>query len=129
MPLDRHQPSKAQKDVELGLQPLSSEISVLDTKALIDSDLIVTLIDCREPREHSICSIEGSVLIPMDELPARVSELESNRHERIVVLCHHGGRSLRVVNWLRNHGFDTAQNMTGGIDMWSQQVDPEVPRY
>ncbi len=131
MPTDPHQDSTA--PIEDGNADrsarLDSEISVHDTKSLLESDTSVILIDCREPREHSICQIEGSILIPMDELVDRVAELEPHRQERIVVHCHHGGRSLRVVNWLRNHGFDTAQNMTGGIDVWSQEVDSEVPRY
>jgi rhodanese-related sulfurtransferase len=110
-------------------QPLASEISVHDTKGLLESGKSMILVDCREPREHSVCQIEGSVLIPMDELQERVNELEDFRDEHIVVHCHHGGRSLRVVNWLRNHGFEKAQNMTGGIDVWSQEIDPEVPRY
>lgn len=108
---------------------LPSEINVHETKALLDSDSAMMLIDCREPMEHSTAHIEGSVLIPMDEIPERVGELEEYRDKRIIVHCHHGGRSLQVVNWLRNHGFDKAQNLTGGIDLWSQEVDPEVPRY
>jgi len=111
------------------LKNLPSEISVEATKALIDSDEEMILIDCREPKENTIAQIESSVLIPMDEIAERVDELEEYRDKRIVVHCHHGGRSLRVVNWLRNHGFDKAQNMTGGIDVWSQDIDPEVPRY
>ena len=125
---DRADPGSSESGEELS-QPLPSEINVRDTKALIDSDTRMILIDCREPGEHSICQIEGSVLIPMDDLPEQVATLEEYREERIVVYCHHGGRSLQVVNWLRNHGFHAAQNMTGGIDFWSQEIDPDVPRY
>ena len=110
-------------------EELPSEISVQETKALLDSDSSTLLLDCREPKEHSTARIEGSVFIPMDEVAERVSELEEYRDKRIVVHCHHGGRSLQVVNWLRNHGFENAQNMTGGIDVWSQEIDTEVPRY
>ena len=106
-----------------------SEVSVHDTKALVESNSDVTLVDCREPREYAIARIEGSILIPIDELADRVSELQEYREKRIIVHCHHGGRSLSVVNWLRNHGFEKAQNMTGGIDVWSQEIDSDVPRY
>jgi len=112
-----------------GFEEFASEISVHDTKSLLDSESEVVLVDCREPKEHSFAHIEGCVLIPMDEIADRVGELDDSREGRIVVYCHHGGRSLRVVNWLRNHGFSKAQNMTGGIDVWSQEIDPDLPRY
>ena len=105
------------------------EVDVNQVKQLFDSESEFLLIDCREPDEHETCRIEGSVLIPMRELPDRIAELEAHREQRIVVHCHHGGRSLRVVHWLRDHGFEHAQNMTGGIDVWSQQIDPTVPQY
>ncbi|MCA9079107.1 MAG: rhodanese, partial [Planctomycetaceae bacterium] len=73
--------------------------------------------------------IAGSTLIPMGELQERVGELQPYRDKQIVVHCHHGGRSLRVTHWLRSQGFDQTQNLTGGIDAWSQTVDPAVPRY
>lgn len=87
------------------------------------------LIDCRQPNEYEHCRIEGSTLIPMNEIPDRLAELESHRDSAVVVHCHHGGRSLRVVEYLRANGFPQAQNMTGGIDVWSQEVDDSVPRY
>ena len=87
------------------------------------------LIDCREPDEYAQCRIEGSKLIPMNEISERLSELESHRDQTLVVHCHHGGRSLRVVEFLRANGFPTAQNMVGGIDVWSQEIDESVPRY
>jgi rhodanese-related sulfurtransferase len=87
------------------------------------------LLDCREKDEFETARIDGSVLIPMSELQGRVAELESQREEHIVVHCHHGGRSLRVTHWLRNQGFAKVQNMAGGIDQWSQEIDPDVPRY
>lgn len=87
------------------------------------------LIDCREPGEYEHCQIEGSQLIPMNEIPDRLSELESHRDQMLIIHCHHGGRSLRVVEYLRANGFPTAQNMTGGIDVWSQEIDQTVPRY
>jgi len=105
------------------------EIDVQAVKQLLDESPDFLLIDCREENEYEYCHIEGSVLIPMNETPNRVSELESKKDSPIVVHCHHGGRSLQVVQWLRSQGFSKAQNMTGGIDVWSQLIDPNVPRY
>jgi len=81
----------------------------------------------REPAEHAAASIEGAVLIPMREIPGRLTELD--RDKEIVVFCHHGSRSAMVVEFLRRQGFARAINMSGGIDAWSLGIDPEVPRY
>jgi rhodanese-related sulfurtransferase len=105
------------------------EIDVQAVKQLIDSKAEFLLVDCREQSENEYCRIEGSQLIPMNETPKRLSELENHRGKRIVIYCHHGGRSLHVSQWLRAQGFDQVQNMTGGIDVWSQEIDQEVPRY
>lgn len=87
------------------------------------------LIDCRQPEEYATAKIEQAVLIPMSELPQRLGELEQHRDSRVIIHCHHGGRSLRVANWLREQGFSAAQSMAGGIDEWSREIDPSVPRY
>jgi len=109
------------------------EISVQAVAELLnqseESETRCLLIDCREPSEHEHCQIKGSQLIPMNAIADRLAELESHRDQTLIVHCHHGGRSLRVVEYLRANGFPTAQNMTGGIDVWSQQIDDSVPRY
>ncbi len=105
------------------------EIDVQSVKLLIDSETDFLLVDCREVAEHQHCRIEGSRLIPMNETPDRLAEIESHVGKPIVVHCHHGGRSLQVVNWLRANGVPNAQNMTGGIEAWSNEIDPAVPRY
>jgi rhodanese-related sulfurtransferase len=87
------------------------------------------LLDCRTSEECSLAKIEGSVLIPMQEITERLSELERWRDKPIIVHCHHGVRSLRVTHFLREKGFSQAQSMKGGIDAWSVEVDPSVPRY
>jgi rhodanese-related sulfurtransferase len=87
------------------------------------------LLDCREPNEHDFARIEGGVLIPMSELPERLGEFDEHRSRDIIVYCHHGVRSLRVVQWLRQCGIDRAQSLAGGIDQWSLEVDGTVPRY
>lgn len=108
---------------------LPIEVDVLTVKQLLDTGADFTLLDCREPSEYDAAQISGSRLIPMREIPGKLAELEPLKDSRIVVHCHHGGRSLRVTHWLREQGFSNVQNMTGGIDAWSQIVDPKVPRY
>ncbi|MEN9666571.1 MAG: putative adenylyltransferase/sulfurtransferase MoeZ [Planctomycetota bacterium] len=87
------------------------------------------LLDCRTPEEHATARIEGAMLLPMQEIAARVGELEAWRGRTIVVHCHHGVRSLRVTQWLRERGFASATSLRGGIDAWSAEVDPTVPVY
>ena len=108
---------------------LPLEIDVRSVQQLRDSGEKFTLLDCREPDEVAAARIEGSMHIPMREIPSRLTELEPQKAERIVVHCHHGGRSQRVTHFLRQQGFSQAQNMSGGIDAWSQEIDPNVPRY
>ena len=84
--------------------------------------------DVREPWEFATTRIEGCLHLPMGEVPrARIKELELD--ERLVVVCHHGVRSMNVTAWLRNQGFEKAQSLRGGIDAWSVEVDPKVARY
>jgi rhodanese-related sulfurtransferase len=107
-------------------QPL--EIDVRTVKQMLDRSEKFVLLDCRENSEVAAARIAGALHIPMRDIPARISELGS-KEDRIVVHCHHGGRSQRVTQFLRQQGFHHAQNMSGGIDAWSQEVDPSVPRY
>lgn len=97
--------------------------------AQMRSDAELLLLDCREPDEYAIARIDGSRLIPMQEIPARLEELEAWREKPLVVHCHHGVRSMRVVTFLRSKGFGTAQSLAGGIEAWSVEIDAEVPRY
>jgi adenylyltransferase/sulfurtransferase len=87
----------------------------------------VTLIDVREPHEYEITHIEGARLIPLGRLPERLGELDSS--EEIVLHCHYGERSMRALEFLRQSGFRKLKNLRGGIDAWSREVDPKVPRY
>jgi rhodanese-related sulfurtransferase len=108
---------------------LPLEITCQAVKAKLDAADDFSLLDCREADEYAIAKIEAARLLPMSEIQQRLVELEGDRHRHIVVHCHHGGRSLRVTQWLRQQGFAQAQSMSGGIDGWSLQVDPGVPRY
>lgn len=108
---------------------LTDAITVQEVQQLFTSGEDFLLIDCREPEEYEIVHIAQAKLIPMRETPNRLEEIEPWRSKRVVVHCHHGGRSQRVVDWLREKGYTGAQNMTGGIDLWSQDVDTTLPRY
>ena len=105
------------------------EIDVAGVHQMRQQNEEFVLLDVRENDEYAIAKIDGSVLVPMSELRERLSELDEYRDQRIVVHCHHGGRSMQVVQALRAQGFDQAQNMAGGIDQWSLEIDTEVPRY
>lgn len=85
------------------------------------------LLDVREPYEVATCAIAGSRHIPMRQIPASLGDLPQDRD--ILVLCHHGGRSLRVMQFLRANGFARVSNVAGGIDAWAQEIDPTLPRY
>jgi rhodanese-related sulfurtransferase len=90
----------------------------------------VVLIDCRTPSEHKAARIEGATLIPLDELAQRAEEIEDAAAEGtpLVIHCHHGGRSMKASLFLRQKGLP-AKSLAGGIDLWSIDVDPSVPRY
>ena len=109
------------------MSPLPLDIDVRTVKQMLDRGEKFVLLDCRENSEVAAARIAGTLHIPMREIPARVAELP--KEERVVVHCHHGGRSQRVTQFLRQQGFDQAQNMAGGIDAWSQAIDSSVPRY
>lgn len=106
---------------------LDFEISPAEASGLL-KDGNARLIDVREPWEFSTARIEGSVEMPMGDVPARAHQ-ELDPDERLVVLCHQGMRSMNVTVWLRNQGFEQVQSLRGGIDAWSAEVDPAVPRY
>jgi adenylyltransferase/sulfurtransferase len=108
---------------------LPLETDCRSVKRRIDSGEDFLLLDCREADEHAAANIVGATLVPMSEIADRVRELESYRPRPVVVHCHLGGRSLRVAQWLREQGFSQAQSMAGGIEAWSQEIDPSVPRY
>ncbi|MGI9519132.1 MAG: rhodanese-like domain-containing protein [Pirellulaceae bacterium] len=104
------------------------EISVEQVKQLMDADDEFLLVDCREPHEYQWCHLDGSQLVPLGQIPEQAGSL-GQPDRRIVIYCHHGIRSLRVAHWLRQQGFVQAQSMAGGIDEWSCEIDPAVPRY
>ena len=106
---------------------LEFEISPSDAAALL-RDSKVRLLDVREPAEFEKARIDGSLLMPMGDVPSRAHQ-ELDPDEHLVVLCHRGSRSLTVTVWLRQQGFELVQSIRGGIDAWATQVDPALARY
>jgi rhodanese-related sulfurtransferase len=85
------------------------------------------LLDVREPWEFQTCNIAGSVHVPMGEIPARAGEVDQTAE--VVVICHHGGRSMQVAMFLEKNGFPKVHNLAGGVDAWARSVDPAMPVY
>ena len=85
------------------------------------------LLDVREPLEHRIVRVEAAELIPLGNLPAAIAMLEVE--DEVVVMCHHGIRSAMACDFLVRNGFTRVRNLAGGIDRWSVEVDPTIPRY
>jgi adenylyltransferase/sulfurtransferase len=112
-----------------GVKPVSltDPIDVTEVKKKQDSGETFLLLDVREPHEFQIARIPGSTLIPLGQLPARLSELDKNAE--IVAHCKMGGRSQQAVDLMKANGFTNVRNMTGGITAWSDKVDPSVPKY
>jgi rhodanese-related sulfurtransferase len=109
---------------------LPLEVTPAEVKRRLDAHEPVYLIDVREPIEFQQARIEGSELIPMGSVPASLQVLDARADEgTLVVICHHGMRSLNVVNWLRKQGVEGCQSMQGGIDRRSLDIDSAVPRY
>jgi len=102
------------------------EIQPQELKRRLADGEDIYILDVREPHEYQICNLGGH-LIPLGDLPKRVSELDSSRE--IVVHCKMGGRSAKAVEFLRQSGFSRVHNLAGGIQAWSDKVDPSVPKY
>lgn len=113
----------------MSAQEVPVEINCATVKARLDAGDPFVFLDCRESSEYDAVRIEGATLLPMSEMAERVGELEEHRNSDIIIHCHHGGRSLRVANWLRQQGFSKAQSMAGGIDVWAVEIEPGMPRY
>jgi rhodanese-related sulfurtransferase len=103
------------------------EITPREVQDLLARDPKVLFVDVREPWEYDTARIAGSVLIPLGDIPANLQRLENA--EQVVFFCHHGMRSLDAAAWLRAQGVEGAQSMSGGIERWSTEIDPSVPRY
>ena len=103
------------------------EITPAEAKQRLDRGEGVLLVDVREPWEFEICRIEGAKQIPMGTIPANLQALDTD--DEVICYCHHGMRSLDVAVLLRGQGVERAKSLAGGIDRWSAEIDPTVPRY
>ena len=108
--------------------PISPEISADALAGHLQQTEKPLVLDVREPWETAAAPFPGAVLMPMGDVPARAHQ-ELDPDAPIVVVCHHGARSLNVTLWLREQGFEHVQSLAGGIDHWSAAIDPTVPRY
>jgi rhodanese-related sulfurtransferase len=109
---------------------LPFEVSPQEVKQRLDAGERLHLIDVREPHEYAQARIEGGDLIPMASVPVALQSLDARADEAPrIIYCHHGVRSMNVVQWLRDQGIEDCTSMAGGIDAWSVIVDPSVPRY
>src|SRR5436190_1978290 len=108
---------------------MNLQISPAELGAQLRSEHPPHLLDVRQPEENSLVALPGSTLIPLGELATRLDEIENWRDEEIVVYCHHGIRSLNAIAQLRHFGFTKLQNLAGGIDRWTTDIEPSLPRY
>jgi rhodanese-related sulfurtransferase len=108
--------------------PLANiEITPREVKNMMDRGEKFLFVDVREKWEFETSWIENAVLVPMREIPSNLAKFEEA--DNIVLFCHHGIRSLDAAAWLRSQDIPGAKSMAGGIDRWSAEIDPKVPRY
>jgi len=104
------------------------QISVRQLKTRLDEPVDrPVLLDVREPWEVRMCALEGSLHIPMGQVPARLNELDPTRET--IVICHHGVRSYQTAYFLEHQGFQKLFNLSGGIDAWAREIDPAMAKY
>ena len=103
------------------------ELTPAELKQRLDRGEKLLLVDVREPWEFDVCRIAEAKLIPVGQIPANLQSLDVD--EEVICYCHHGMRSLDVAVWLRNQGVASAKSLAGGIERWSLEIDPQVPRY
>jgi adenylyltransferase/sulfurtransferase len=102
------------------------QITVKEMKRRMDAGEELYILDVREPFEYEIAQIGGK-LIPQNDIPKRLSEIDRNRE--VIVHCHHGVRSQRIAEFLQQVGYPRVVNLAGGINAWSEEIDPRVPKY
>ncbi len=108
---------------------LPVEIDVEEAAALRENGSPARWIDCREQDEWHICHITGASLLPLSNFAEETARHLSDPDQRLIVYCHHGVRSLRATQWLRANGFHQAQSLRGGIDRWTDLIEPGLARY
>jgi rhodanese-related sulfurtransferase len=108
---------------------MTASITATELARLLEQSAPPHLLDVRQPGEFETVALPGAHLIPLPEIPMRFSEINDWKEQPIVVYCHHGVRSLMAIQFLRAAGFVNLTNLSGGIDAWSREVDPNLPRY
>lgn len=103
------------------------KITIREVNALREQGELFQLLDIREEWERNLVKIDGSLFIPMDQLPLRIAELDKT--DKIVIYCHTGVRSAAVTAYLMGQGFEDVNNMAGGIDAWAREIDSSLPLY
>jgi rhodanese-related sulfurtransferase len=107
-----------------------NQIDAPTLAAELQSGRSLLLLDVREPWEFDVAKIEGAINIPMSSIPNAVDDIrERLGDDELVVICHHGMRSMQVARFLAANGFDRLINLSGGVDAWSRLVDQRVPSY
>ena len=105
----------------------ANKIEPTELKKLLDQGEQITILDVREPHELNICSIDGTLNIPMAEVPQKLDQL--NKDLPLVVMCRSGKRSMSVISFLQEHGFSNLINLEGGILAWADTVDSSLTKY
>jgi rhodanese-related sulfurtransferase len=108
---------------------IAREISVDDLSLRLERGERPLLVDVRQPWEHELARLPGSLLVPLDELASRAAEVRPAPGQLVVCYCHHGVRSLRAAELLSGAGLAAVASLAGGIDAWADRIDPSVPRY
>ena len=105
------------------------QITVDELARMLTEGAPLILLDVRQPWEHEIARLPDSLLIPLPELEERSAEVASPAGSLVVAYCHHGVRSLGAAAFLEANGLNNVASLAGGIDAWSRQIDPAIPRY
>jgi adenylyltransferase/sulfurtransferase len=105
------------------------EVTPREVKSMLDKGEKFMFIDCRLPNEYQITHIEGTQLIPLQEIGKRLGEIKGHEKEKIVIHCRSGARSMQFAQILRQQGFKDAKSMAGGILLWNKDVNPGGPQY
>jgi rhodanese-related sulfurtransferase len=106
------------------------EISGQEAQRLLaENSADLRLIDVRDPEEYGVCRLPNAQLISLPLLPAEAATKLPEKDAQILLYCHHGMRSLRATEYLRSVGYTRARSIAGGIDKWSREIDPTIPRY
>ncbi len=108
---------------------MAIEISAQETRALLDAGVPLRLIDCREADEYAFCRIEGAELVPLSTFAGEITARVPDRDALVILYCHAGVRSARAADYMTAMGYTNVRSMRGGIEAWSLEVDPSVPRY